>query len=119
MPLTLNNRSYNAFVKVFGEELRQEGRQEGHQEGHQKGHQEGHQKGRQVGKLEERICSAFYTTIKCAKKGFPFETILELVAADFQTVYLFLNKFNELGDNVFQWFENEYMPEFQKTILVE
>ena len=115
MPLTLNNRSYNAFVKVFGEELRQEGRQDGHQEGHQKGHQ----KGRQVGKLEERICSAFYTTIKCAKKGFPFETILELVAADFQTISLFLNKYYELGDNVFQWFENEYMPEFQKTILVD
>ena len=53
------------------------------------------------------------------KKGFSFETILELVAADFQTVSLFLNKYHELGDNVFQWFENEYMPEFQKTILVE
>ena len=108
MPLTLNATSYNAFVEFFGEELEEKGRVAGREEGRQEGRQEG--------KQEERQRSAFQTTIGCAKVNLPLETTIDLAGIVAETCILFLNKYKELGEDVYQWFENEYIKEFLAKI---
>ncbi len=105
MPLTLNNISYDAFVQVFGEKIEQ------------RGIQIGIQTGTKTGEIVGSLRKSFQSTINGAKMNFPFETIVDFVGIDTETCSLFLNKYKELGENVYEWFENEYIKEFQLIII--
>jgi len=92
MALTLNKVSRDAMIQVFGEEINQI-----------------------MIKAGEKISNlrfGFQTTIKAAKMNLPFETIVVLVGIDTETCSLYLNKYKELGENVYEWFENEYLKNY-------